>query len=67
MTFVFNYKNVRKLIKLKKEQTELIETLKTLSEQKIAYNYSLAVIRREFNELQIPFKTEDSLQILFSF
>lgn len=64
MTFVFNYKNVRKLIKLKKEQTELIETLKTLSEQKIAYNYSLAVIRREFNELQIPFKTEDSLQIL---
>lgn len=64
MTFVFNYKNVCKLIELKKEQTELIETLKNLSEQKTSYNYSLAVIRREFNALQIPFKTEDSLQIL---
>lgn len=64
MTFVFNYKNVSKLIELMKEQTELIKTLKTLSEQKTKYNYSLAVIRREFNDLQIPFKTEDSLQIL---
>lgn len=64
MTFVFNYKNVSKLIELMKEQTELTKTLRTFSEQKTTYNYSLAEIKREFNDLQIPFKTEDSLQAL---
>lgn len=64
MTFVFNYNNVSKIIELMNEQTELNKTLKTLSEQKTTYNYSVAVIRREFIELQIPFKTEDSLQAL---
>lgn len=64
MTFVFNYKNVSELIELMKEQTELTKTLKTLSEQKATYNYLVELIRREFIELQIPFKTEDSLQLL---
>ena len=64
MTFVFNYNNVSKIIELMNEQTELNKTLKTLIEQKTTYNYSVAVIRREFIELQIPFKTEDSLQAL---
>lgn len=64
MTFVFNYKNVSKLIELMKEQDELVRTLKTLNEQKATYNYLKALIIKEFNELQIPFKSEDSLQVL---
>ena len=64
MTFVFNYKNVSKLIELMKEQDELARTLKMLNEQKATYNYSKALIIKEFDELQIPIKSEDSLQVL---
>lgn len=64
MTFVFNYKNVSKLIELRKEQDEITTSLKKLNEQKATYNYLIDLIRKEFNELQIPFKSEDSLQVL---
>lgn len=64
MTFVFNHKNVSKLIELIKEQDELIKALKKLNEQKATYNYLIDLIRKEFNKLQIPFKIEDPLPVL---
>lgn len=64
MTFIFNYKNVIRLIELTKEQAEILAELKDFANQKATYNYSLSLIKQEFVALQIPFNNDDSLQSL---
>lgn len=64
MTFVFNYKNVSKLLDLMKEREEIKHTLKGLNEQKATYKYLMCEIVKEFKDLQIPIKPDATLDDL---
>ena len=64
MTFLFNYDNVSQLLSLTREEKLLQDKLREFSSQKETYIYLFTSIIREFRILQLPYKSDSTLQDL---